>query len=69
MNRLFVVPVLFALLISAAAQPTGSSHLQNAVVFFKQGEYEKALAEFKEAHVAQPNNASIDNLIGVTETK
>ena len=69
MNRLLVVPVLFTLLISAAAQPTGSSHLQNAVVFFKQGQYEKALAEFKEAHVAQPTNASIDNLIGVTETK
>jgi tetratricopeptide (TPR) repeat protein len=69
MNRLLVVPVLFALLISAAAQPAGSSHLQNAVVLFKQGQYEKALAEFKEAHIAQPNNASIDNMIGVTETK
>jgi tetratricopeptide (TPR) repeat protein len=68
MNRLLVVPVLFALTVSVAPQPAGRSHLQNAVVLFKQGQYEKALAEFKEAQVV-PNNASIDNLIGVTETK
>ena len=69
MNQLLVVPVLFALISSAAAQFAGNSHLQNAVVLFKQGHYEKALAEFKEAHAAQPEDASIDNLIGVTETK
>jgi protein O-GlcNAc transferase len=69
MNHLLVISVSFALLSPAAAQPAGNSHLQSAVVFFRQGQYEKALAEFKEAHIAQPKDASIDNLIGVTETK
>jgi tetratricopeptide (TPR) repeat protein len=69
MNRLLIAPVVFAFLISAAAQPAGNSHLQSAVVLFRQGQYEKALAEFRKAHAVQPRDASIDNLIGVTETK
>jgi tetratricopeptide (TPR) repeat protein len=69
MNQLRCVLIFFALLSSAAAQPGDNSHLQNAVVLFKQGQYEKALAEFKEAHVARPKDATIVNLIGVTETK
>jgi tetratricopeptide (TPR) repeat protein len=69
MNQLLVVLILLAPLTSAVAQTAGSSHLRNAVALFKQEQYEEALAEFKEAHVAQPEDASIVNLIGVTETK
>ena len=69
MNRLLIAPAVFAFLISAAAQPAGNPHLQSAVVLFKQGQYEKALGEFRKAHTVQPQDASISNLIGVTETK
>jgi tetratricopeptide (TPR) repeat protein len=69
MNQLRVALILFVLLSSAAAQPAVNSHLQNAVALFKQGQYENALGELKDAQAAQPKDASIANLIGVTETK
>src|SRR5580704_5726732 len=69
MNQLLVVLILLASLTSTAAQTAESPHLRNAVSLFKQEQYEEALAEFTEAHIAQPEDASIDNLIGVTETK
>ena len=36
---------------------------------FRQEKYEAALQQFEEARRSQPNNASIDNFIGITETK
>ena len=69
MKRIFPLPVLLALFGVAAAQSTANSHLQSGLALFKQGQFESALEEFKQAHIAQPQDASIDNLIGITDTK
>ena len=43
--------------------------LQRGLELFRQEKYEEALQQFEEARRLQPNNASIDNFIGITETK
>ena len=43
--------------------------LQRGLELFRQEKYEAALQQFEEARRLQPANASIDNFIGITETK
>ena len=43
--------------------------LQRGLELFRQEKYEAALQQFEEARRLQPGNASIDNFIGITETK
>ncbi len=43
--------------------------LQRGLELFRQEKYEAALQQFEEARRQQPGNASIDNFIGITETK
>jgi tetratricopeptide (TPR) repeat protein len=50
-KQLLLVPLLLLLLTFAAAE---NLHLQNGLVLFKQGQYEKALGEFQQAQIAQP---------------
>ncbi|MGB7190674.1 MAG: tetratricopeptide repeat protein [Acidobacteriaceae bacterium] len=50
----------------AGAQP---SHLQQGVAYFRQQQYGEALEQFQLAHSAHPDDAMIDNLLGITETK
>jgi tetratricopeptide (TPR) repeat protein len=66
-----VKQLLFVLLVLLLLRFAGAENLslQNGLVLFKQGQYEKALGEFQQAQIAQPANASIKNLLGVTETK
>lgn len=66
MRKLLLVSALFFSLTCASAQ---DAHLQQGVVYFKQQQYRKALEEFHQAHSVQPRNATIDNLIGITNTK
>jgi len=61
---LFLAPLL--VLPCARAQET---HLQQGITYFKQQEFQKALDEFQLARTAHPSNATIDNLLGITETK
>lgn len=51
--------------------PAGAqeAHLQNGVNYLKRQEFAKALEEFQLAHTAHPEDATIDNLIGITETQ
>ena len=46
-----------------------SSHLEAGAAFFKQQQYDKALEEFKRAQLKNPLDASIENLLGITEAK
>lgn len=46
-----------------------SAHLAHGAAYFRQGNYDSALTEFRAAQVERPHDASIMNLIGVTETK
>jgi len=43
--------------------------MQRGAEFFRQGNYEAALGEFRSAARMQPRNPQIENLIGVAETK
>lgn len=45
------------------------AHVQNGVNYLKQQQFAKALEEFQLAHSAHPDDATIDNLIGITETQ
>jgi Flp pilus assembly protein TadD len=46
-----------------------SVHLSQGASYFRQGNYDSALAEFRAAQAERPRDAAIMNLIGVTETK
>jgi Flp pilus assembly protein TadD len=43
--------------------------LDRGLEFFRQEKYEAALEQFRDARRLQPANASIENFIGITETK
>jgi tetratricopeptide (TPR) repeat protein len=58
-----------ALLVLSLAAPGQTDSLQRGLELFRQEKYEAALQQFEEARRSQPNNASIDNFIGITETK
>src|SRR6202000_2073833 len=60
--------LLAALVFSLMALGQADS-LQLGLELFRQGKYEAALQQFEEARRRQPGNASIDNFIGITETK
>ncbi len=66
MRMMPTVSALFLLTGLAVAQDV---HVRQGVADFQQQQYAKALAEFQQAHAAQPDDASIDNLIGITATK
>jgi tetratricopeptide (TPR) repeat protein len=56
-------------LLAASIAPAQDAHVRQGVTYFQQEQYAKALEEFQQAHAAQPNDASVDNLIGIAETK
>jgi tetratricopeptide (TPR) repeat protein len=60
--------VLAQLVLSLAALGQADS-LQRGLESFRQEKYDAALQQFVEARRLQPGNASIDNFIGITETK
>jgi tetratricopeptide (TPR) repeat protein len=60
--------ILAPLVLSLAALGQADS-LQRGLELFRQEKYEAALQQFEEARRLQPGNASIDNFIGITETK
>jgi tetratricopeptide (TPR) repeat protein len=62
------VLALAPLLLSAVAFGQGDS-LQNGVALFQQQKYDAALEQFEAARRMRPADASLENFIGVTETK
>ena len=59
-----LAPLLLA--VTAAAQ---SNPLPQAVELFQQGRYDEALTQFESARRLHPNDAAVDNFIGITETR
>ena len=57
------------LLLVASIASAQDSHVRQGVAYFQQEQYAKALGEFQQAHAARPDDASVDNLIGITDTK
>jgi tetratricopeptide (TPR) repeat protein len=62
------VLALAPLLLSFVALGQGDS-LQSGVALFQQGKYEAALEQFEAARRLRPGDASIENFIGITETR
>src|ERR1700761_8831462 len=59
---------LAPLLLSFAAFGQGDS-LHSGVTLFQQGKYEAALEQFESARASRPADASLENFIGITETR
>jgi tetratricopeptide (TPR) repeat protein len=55
-----------ALASSLIAQPTA---LEEGVRLFREGRFDQALQKLEQAHRIAPRNATIENLLGITETK
>lgn len=60
---------LCCLVAGAAGCLAQSTHLAQGAADFRQGKLDEALKEFQAAQAERPNDASILNLIGVTETR
>jgi tetratricopeptide (TPR) repeat protein len=61
--------MILALIVLSLVALGQADSLQRGLELFRQEKYEAALQQFEEARRLQPNNASIDNFIGITETK
>ena len=60
-------PLAFiALAFSLSAQP---SALDEGVRLIREGHFDQALVKLEEAHRIAPRNATVDNLLGITETQ
>src|SRR4029077_3213062 len=51
---------------SLSAQPTA---LDEGVRLIREGRFDQALVKLEQAHSIAPGNATIENLLGITETK
>ena len=63
-RAILLAPIVLSLMALGQADS-----LQRGLELFRQEKYEAALQQFEEARRLQPGNASIDNFIGITETK
>jgi len=61
--KLAILPLALAL--SLDAQPTP---MEEGVALIREGHYDQALVRLEEAHHLAPRNATIENLLGITET-
>jgi tetratricopeptide (TPR) repeat protein len=66
--RWLVAPLLVfsVLAVSLRAQPTA---MEEGVRLFREGRFDEALNKFEQAHRIAPHDATIENLLGITETK
>ena len=63
-----IVPAILFLAFAASLQAQ-SSALDEGVALIRAGRYDQALIKLEEAHRASPRNATIENLLGITETQ
>jgi len=65
-NRIPALAVL--LLASVASLIAQNTALDDGVKLIREGRFDQALVKLEEAHRAAPRNATIENLLGITET-
>jgi tetratricopeptide (TPR) repeat protein len=63
-----IMPAILFLAFAASLQAQ-SSALDEGVALIRAGRYDQALIKLEEAHRASPRNATIENLLGITETQ
>ena len=66
-SRLLAFAVLF--LASACSLSAQNTDLNEGVRLIREGQFNQALARLEEAHRLAPRNATIENLLGITETQ
>jgi tetratricopeptide (TPR) repeat protein len=66
-NRLLALGVLF--LASACSLPAQNDALNDGVKLIREGHFDQALPKLEEAHRLAPRDATIENLLGITETQ
>jgi tetratricopeptide (TPR) repeat protein len=66
-SRLLALAVLF--LASACSLTAQSTDLSEGVNLIREGHFDQALAKLEEAHRLAPRDATIENLLGITETQ
>jgi tetratricopeptide (TPR) repeat protein len=66
-NRILVLAVLF--LTSACSLTAQNRALDDGVRLIREGHFDQALTRLEEAHRLAPRDATIENLLGITETQ
>lgn len=66
-NRIFALAALF--LASACSLTAQSGALNDGVKLIREGHFDQALPRLEEAHRLAPRDATIENLLGITETQ
>ena len=66
-NRILAFAVLF--LASACSLTAQNTDLDEGVRLIREGHFDQALAKLEEAHRLAPRDATIENLLGITETQ
>jgi tetratricopeptide (TPR) repeat protein len=66
-TRILALAVLF--LASACSLPAQNKALDDGVRLIREGHFDQALARLEEAHRLSPRDATIENLLGITETQ
>ena len=66
-NRILTLAALFLASTSALAAQSGP--LNDGVRLIREGHFEQALTKLEEAHRLAPRDATIENLLGITETQ
>jgi tetratricopeptide (TPR) repeat protein len=63
-----IAPAIFFLALSSLLQAQ-STALDQGVALLREGHFDQALIKLEESHRASPRNATIENLLGITETQ
>ena len=66
-NRILALAVLF--LASACSLTAQNTDLDEGVRLIREGHFDQALPRLEEAHRLAPRDATIENLLGITETQ
>lgn len=66
-NRIFAIALVS--LASACSLAAQNASLQEGVKLIREGQFDQALPKLEEAHRLAPRNATIENLLGITETQ
>lgn len=66
-NRILALVVLF--LASASSLAAQNEALDDGVKLIREGHFDQALTKLEEAHRVAPRDATIENLLGITETQ
>src|SRR5580698_11659880 len=69
MTRNRILALAFVFLVFARSLVAQNKALDDGVRLIREGHFDQALTSLEEAHRLAPRNATIENLLGITETQ